>query len=152
MHEASQRALEGRCSSLKKPFKGPRRRRGSCWEERKRIVFTQWGVIDLPSRQIDDFVQKGNRKNWVSDQTWQACLVPDPARLFLRPFGSGPPAELCFKVLWVERAETWSNIRPQISHLANAFPSVVLILSQWCSCMCFSLFLWSSTQGWWLTQ
>ena len=54
---------------LKKPFKGPRRRRGSCWEERKRIVFPRWGVIDLPSRQIHDFVQKGNRKNCVSGQT-----------------------------------------------------------------------------------
>ena len=53
---------------LKKPFEGPRQ--GSCWEERKRIVFPRWGVIDLPSRQIDEFLQKGNRKNCVSDQTW----------------------------------------------------------------------------------
>ena len=50
-------------------FEGPRRRRGSCWEERKRIVFPHWGVIDLHSRQINDFSQKGNRKKNFSGQT-----------------------------------------------------------------------------------
>ena len=40
---------------LKKPFKGPRHRRGSCREERKKIVFPWWGVNDLPSRHINDF-------------------------------------------------------------------------------------------------
>ena len=34
------RALEGRCVKLKKPFKGPRWIRGSCWENLKRIVFS----------------------------------------------------------------------------------------------------------------
>ena len=43
-------------SQLKTLFKGLRPRLGSCLEERKRRVFPQRGVIDLPSR------QKGNRK------------------------------------------------------------------------------------------
>ena len=47
---------------LKKPFKDPRWRRGSRWEERKRIVFPRWGVIDLPSRQINDFSQNKKQK------------------------------------------------------------------------------------------
>ena len=47
---------------LKKPFEGPRWRRGSCWEERKRIVFPRWGVIDLPFRQINEFLKKEKRK------------------------------------------------------------------------------------------
>ena len=34
----------------------------SLLEERKRLVFPRQGVIDLPSRQINDFSQKGNRK------------------------------------------------------------------------------------------
>ena len=45
---------------LKKLFKGPRRRRGSCWEELHSIVFPRWWVFYLPSRQINDFSQKGN--------------------------------------------------------------------------------------------
>ena len=40
-----------------------RRRRGSCWEERKRIVYPQLGVIDLPSRQINDFFITRKQKN-----------------------------------------------------------------------------------------
>ena len=47
---------------LKKPLKGPRRRQGSCWEERKRIVLPRWGVLDSTSRQINEFSQKGKRK------------------------------------------------------------------------------------------
>ena len=61
------RALEGQ---LKRPS---RRRRGSCWEERKRIAFPWRGVINLPSRQINDFFykKKRKRKRWVSgQQTW----------------------------------------------------------------------------------
>ena len=46
---------------LKKPFKDLRRRRGSCWEERKRKAFSLQGVIDSLSRQIKDFLIKGNR-------------------------------------------------------------------------------------------
>ena len=64
---------------LKKPYKGPRQRRGICWEEWKRGLFPWWGVIDLPSRQINDFVQKGNRKNWISGQTY--CPTPPMKRL-----------------------------------------------------------------------
>ena len=55
---------------LKKLFKGPRLRRGSCWEEQKKIMFPRWGV-DLHCRQIDDgkkwfFYKKEKEKNWVS--------------------------------------------------------------------------------------
>ena len=49
------RALERTCQ-LKKPFEGPRQRRGYCWEERKRFVFPQLGVINLPSGPINDFL------------------------------------------------------------------------------------------------
>ena len=35
---------------------------GELLPERKRKVFPRQGVIDLPSRQINDFSQKGNRK------------------------------------------------------------------------------------------
>ena len=45
-----------------KRVEGPRRRRGSCWEEQKRKVFPRRGVIHLSSEQIDDFLRKGNRK------------------------------------------------------------------------------------------
>ena len=41
------RALEGCSVSSKKPFKGPRRRQGSGWEERKIIVFPQTTVMDF---------------------------------------------------------------------------------------------------------
>ena len=59
----------GALSLLKKPFKG--QRWGSCWQELQKIVlFTQVGVIDLPSRQINDLLQKGDKTNWVSGQTW----------------------------------------------------------------------------------
>jgi len=44
------RALEGRCVSSKKPFKGQRQRQGSCWEERKRKVIPQRGVIDFANQ------------------------------------------------------------------------------------------------------
>ena len=50
-HKASQGPLKVAVSSQK----GPRRRRGSCWEERKRKVFPQHRVIDLPSSQVNDF-------------------------------------------------------------------------------------------------
>ena len=33
-------------------------------------MFPRRGVIDLPSRQINYFLQKGNRKKLVSGQTW----------------------------------------------------------------------------------
>ena len=53
---------DGAPCQLKKPFKGPRRRRGSCWEERKRILaFPRRGVIDLPSWQINGFFTKRKR-------------------------------------------------------------------------------------------
>ena len=55
--EASRGPEKGAVSAQK-----ARLRRGSCWEERKRIVYPRWGVIDLPSRQINEFSQKGNRK------------------------------------------------------------------------------------------
>ena len=45
-----------KCVFNKRTIKGPRRRRGSCWEERKRAVFPRQRVIDLPSSQINDFV------------------------------------------------------------------------------------------------
>ena len=39
------RALKGCRVSSKKPFKGPRRSLGSCWEERRRITFPLWGSL-----------------------------------------------------------------------------------------------------------
>ena len=56
---------------LEKPFKGPQRR-GSCWEEWKRTVFTQLGVIDLPSIQANQWflTRLKQQKKWVSGQTW----------------------------------------------------------------------------------
>ena len=49
MHESKvQPPLIDRPCQLKKPFKGPRRRRGSCWEERKRIVFPDEGSLIYP--------------------------------------------------------------------------------------------------------
>ena len=54
---------------LKKPYKGPRQRRGSCWEELQRRLFPRPGVIDFPPGTSMIFLQKGNRqthyKNWV---------------------------------------------------------------------------------------
>ena len=66
------RALEGRQMAFwadMAPFKGLRRRQGSSWEELQKIVFPRWGVIDLPSKQINDFFLKGNRKklSWWPD-------------------------------------------------------------------------------------
>ena len=40
---------------LEKPIKSLRPWWGSCLEERKRKVFPWWRVMDLPSRQINDF-------------------------------------------------------------------------------------------------
>ena len=40
---------------LKKTFKCPRQRPGSSWEERKKKLFPEIGVLDLPSRQINFF-------------------------------------------------------------------------------------------------
>ena len=42
------RALEGRRFSSKKPFKGPRRRRGSCWTELRIIVFPHHAPMICP--------------------------------------------------------------------------------------------------------
>ena len=53
-HEASQGTLKGAVSAVKKPFKGLKRRRGSCWEEWKKIAFPGQGFIDLLYRQIND--------------------------------------------------------------------------------------------------
>ena len=64
-------ALEGHRVSSKKPSKGPRQRRGSCWEEGKRTPFRR-GVIDLPSRQINEFSQKREQEIFE--------LVAGPAR------------------------------------------------------------------------
>ena len=62
------RPLKGAMSAEKR-LKGPRRSRGSCREERKRIVFPRRGVIILPARQVNEFfLQKGNRKT-IPDQT-----------------------------------------------------------------------------------
>ena len=36
---------------------GLRLRLGSCWEKQKRIVFPRQGVIELPSWQVNDFLQ-----------------------------------------------------------------------------------------------
>ena len=36
-------------------------------------MFPRRGVIDLPSRQINDFQQKVNRKNCFSGQTWEGA-------------------------------------------------------------------------------
>ena len=47
---------------LKEPLKGPRWRRGRCWEERKRKVLSQREIIDLPSKKNYDISQKGNRE------------------------------------------------------------------------------------------
>ena len=47
------RPLKDSVSALKKHFKGPRQRQGSC-QERKRKVFPYREVIDLPSKQIND--------------------------------------------------------------------------------------------------
>ena len=55
MHEASQGHLKGTVSS-QKALKGPRQRQGSFWEERKRKDLLCRGVIDLPYRQINDFL------------------------------------------------------------------------------------------------
>ena len=56
------RALEGRRVSSKKPFKGPRQRQGSCWEEQKRTAFPRQGGIDLPFRQSNEFFTKRKQK------------------------------------------------------------------------------------------
>ena len=57
MHEASRGPLK-EAVSAEKPFKGVGWRRGRCWEELQRIVFSQLGIIDFPSRQINDFFYK----------------------------------------------------------------------------------------------
>ena len=44
-HKASPGPLKGTVSAQKRPFKG--QRRGSCWQERRRKVYPQQGVIDL---------------------------------------------------------------------------------------------------------
>ena len=64
MHEASRGPLKSTMSA-EKPFKGPRQRRGSFWEELQRIVFSQLGVIDFPSRQINDFCYKKETENRI---------------------------------------------------------------------------------------
>ena len=60
------RALEGRRVSSKKPFDGPRRRRGSWWEERKRNPDEGSLVCPPGSRQIDDFSRKGKKEEKLS--------------------------------------------------------------------------------------
>ena len=58
------RALEGRHVSSKKPFKGPRRRQGSWWEERKRIVFPDEGsLICPPGKSMIFFYKTETQKN-----------------------------------------------------------------------------------------
>ena len=57
--QGESRAREGRCVSSKNPS---RRRRGSCWEERKRRVFPRRGVIVLPSGKSMSFHKKETEK------------------------------------------------------------------------------------------
>ena len=57
-------------SQLKKTFKGPRRRRGSCWEERKWIVFPDEGSLICPPDKSMILFKKETEKNWVGGQTW----------------------------------------------------------------------------------
>ena len=73
----------------KKPFMGLGQRHGSCWEERKRVVFPWQGVIDLASRQLFD-----------SLPIWP-LLIFDCLPLM---------------IIWYDIGHTWS-IRPQtVSH------------------------------------
>ena len=70
-------------------------RRGSCWEERKRVAFPQQGFIDLPSRQRDDFVPERKQK------TIELVARPCSRTPWPRPRGGtpgprqGPPNPSC---------------------------------------------------------
>ena len=41
-----------------------------CWEEWKRNIHTKYGIIDLPSKQNNDWKQKADRKNESNVHTW----------------------------------------------------------------------------------
>ena len=91
------RALERvQCvSALKKPLRGPRQRRGSCWKKQKRRVFLRQGVIYLPSKQIYDFTQKRKQKKIelvarpVLCQQWRPWCRPQRD-----PSSAPPPQEI----------------------------------------------------------
>ena len=73
--------------------------RGGCWEERKKIVFPWRGVIDMPSRQINDFVQKRKQKeNCVSGQTWSCGSPVD--KCHLSKWHLGEACQPIVEVLW----------------------------------------------------
>ena len=69
MHKASRGLLKG-AVSVQKALQGSEMETRDLLGEKKEKIVPRWGVIDLPSRQIKDFIQDGNRKNWVSGQTW----------------------------------------------------------------------------------
>ena len=48
--------------SAQKALQGSETETRELLEEQMRIVFPHQGVIDLPHRQINEFLQKGNRK------------------------------------------------------------------------------------------
>ena len=54
-HEESRGPLKG-AMSAQKALQGSETETRSCWEEQKRKLFLRQGVIDLPSRQINDFL------------------------------------------------------------------------------------------------
>ena len=56
------------------PFRGPRRRRGSCWEERKRSLSPTRGSLICPPGKSMIFRKIETQKKWVSVQ--QTCSNP----------------------------------------------------------------------------
>ena len=48
--------------SAQKPLEGSKTKTRELLEERKRVLFPRQGVIDLPPRQIIDFLQKRKQK------------------------------------------------------------------------------------------
>ena len=53
----------------KRRVQGPRRRRGSFWEEWKKIVFPRQGVIDLPSSRINEKIELVSRPGYPYQET-----------------------------------------------------------------------------------
>ena len=71
----TRRQIEGPWSAplqLKKPFKGPRLRLGSYWEERKSMLFKCEGSLNCKSI---IFSKSNQKNNWISCQT---CRLPFP--------------------------------------------------------------------------
>ena len=66
------RALEGRSGSPKSPSRVRDNGEGVAGRNEREQYFPQRGVIDFPSRQINDFFcKKETEKNWISGHTWR---------------------------------------------------------------------------------